>query len=200
MFGALVYKFNIVQSFFDYHIHDPVKKSHIRSRLMAEVYSGYAGKLDITRVCHNKFRITGFYTPADNASYYRMTFGCVGTDNEKQVCLCYIRDRITHCTFAKGCLGAGYRRCMAETSTMVNIVGTDNRPGEFLYEIIFLIGKFCRTEYSDTIRPAFSHNIHYIFSNHVKCFIPARFTENVLEIAVNFNIFSIPLSPDKRYS
>ena len=41
---------------------------------------------------------------------------------------------------------------------MIDVVGSDNRPGELLRQIIFFIGNFCGNQHPDTVRPVLFYN------------------------------------------
>ena len=70
-----------------------------------------------------------------------MAFGSVGADDEKEVGFFKISNRVAHGTVAESGGRTGHCRGMSETGTMVYVIGTDNSPGEFLDQIIFLVGE-----------------------------------------------------------
>ena len=64
---------------------------------------------------------------------------------------------------------------MSETCTVIDAVGFENRPGEFLGDVVFLVGNSGRRQYGKAVRAVFSFYIAEFFGNQIECFIPGGF-------------------------
>ena len=64
----------------------------------------------------------------------------IGACRQNQVGIFNFVNRISHCTAAECGGQTGHRDGVSETGAVIDIVGADYRPHEFLEQIIFFIG------------------------------------------------------------
>ena len=69
-----------------------------------------------------------------------MGLGCICTDSQETSGVTEITDIIRHGAAAEGSGQTGHSGGMSETGTVVNTVGTQYRSGEFLDNMVILIG------------------------------------------------------------
>ncbi len=74
----------------------------------------------------------------------RVIFARIGTDNKYTVAVAYFGDGVGHCPATEGCGQTGHGGRMSETGTVVNIIGADDRPGEFLEKVVLFVGTLGR--------------------------------------------------------
>ncbi len=70
---------------------------------------------------------------------YRVTFSGVCSCCENKVCIGNFSYAVGHSTASKGCRQTGDSGSVSETGAVVDTVGTEHRPGEFVHEIVFFV-------------------------------------------------------------
>ena len=68
-----------------------------------------------------------------------MVFSGIGSGNQNHLGLFNITDGVGHRSTAEGCGQTGHSGGMSEAGTVVDIVGFQHRPGEFVGDIILFI-------------------------------------------------------------
>ena len=100
-----------------------------------------AHQADFKRIGDNEFgTLAG--SPPDIHTYYWVSSGGVGADSQDAFGIIDILDRVGHGAAAEGGGQTGHSGGMSEAGTMVHIVGAQHRPGEFLHDVIVLVGAF----------------------------------------------------------
>ncbi len=69
-----------------------------------------------------------------------MSLRGVRADYKNAVSFSEFRDGVGHGTAAERCGQTGHGGGMSEASAVVDIIGTQNRPGKLLYQVVFFVG------------------------------------------------------------
>ena len=87
---------------------------------------------------------------------HRMLLRRVGVDDKEcSRLLGHIVHRVTHRSGSERHSQPGHGGRMAEPGAMVDITGQENLPGEFLQQIILLVGAFGRRHHAKSLRAGF---------------------------------------------
>ncbi len=95
-------------------------------------------KLNLSGVGYNKFATMAHYLFYVHSNY-GVSLSGIGTDSQDTLCTLEIAYRVGHCSTAERCGQTGHSGGMSETGTVVDIVGTQYRPGEFLHDIVVFV-------------------------------------------------------------
>ena len=97
----------------------------------------------LTRISYNELSPSThrfLYIEAD----YRMSFGSIGAKSQNTSGVTNIIDGVSHRSTAEGCDQTGHSGRMSEAGTVVDTVGTQYRPTEFLGYVVVFISAFGR--------------------------------------------------------
>ncbi len=72
-----------------------------------------------------------------------MAFCSIRADDEYAVGISDFSNGVGHGSAAECCDQTGHGGGMSETGTVVDIVGSDDRAGKFLHQVVFFIGALC---------------------------------------------------------
>ena len=115
------------------------------------------GKLYVSGICHDE--LGPFFLGSENTPCnQRMARRCIGPDDENAPGIFDLANRICHRPASESGGQTCHRGRMSETGAVINVVGADHRSGEFLCQIILLIGHFCRHQNTDAVRPVGVNN------------------------------------------
>ena len=98
-----------------------------------------ANQVNLARIGHNKFGSPKVSLPDKHANY-GVGSGGVTTNREDAFGITYIIDGVGHSPTAECRDQTGHSGGMSETSTMVNVICAQYRPGKFLHYIVIFIG------------------------------------------------------------
>jgi len=133
-------------------MHHAVEQGHIASKPVVYSNIRVSGELNVSRVRHDELG-PFFLGPENTSRNQRMARGGIGPDNENAPGIFDLADRICHGSASEGGGQTGHRGCVSEAGAVIDVVGADNRSGEFLRQIIFLVGYFSRHQNADAVRP-----------------------------------------------
>src|SRR5438270_4996000 len=83
----------------------------------------------------------------------RMTFRCITSDDEYEVCLPHIGDRAGVAAISNGTEEPNSCRRLAVSGTIVNIVCSDHSSGQLLHQVAFFVCTLRRRDKPDGVRP-----------------------------------------------
>ena len=106
---------------------------------MSQPKVGVANQHDITRVGDDKLS-PPTYCPDYLQCRYRVGFRGVGANSQNAGGLTDIVDGVGHRPTTEGCGQTGHSGGMSEPGTVVNIVGAQYRPAQFLGNVVILVG------------------------------------------------------------
>ena len=107
------------------------------------MYIGGMCQIDITRIYNNQFGSFMYGTPNLHTKY-RMCMLRIGTNQKDQVgFLCDILNRICHGSGTKCGCQSGYGRCMADTCTVIGIVGMERGSYHLLKHVDIFVCRTC---------------------------------------------------------
>jgi len=132
-------------------MHHTVEHGHIAAKTLGHGDIGKTGQLDISGIGHNQLG-PFFLGPEDTPGNQRMTRGCVRTCDKDTGRILNFGDGIGHGATSKCCGQTDHSGRMSEPGTVIHIVGPDHCSGKFLNQVIFFIGNFSGSQYTDAIR------------------------------------------------
>ena len=77
----------------------------------------------------------------------------VGAGDQDDLRLFDVPDGVGHGTASERCGQTGHSGRVSETRAVIDIVGSDHRPCEFLGKVVFLVGDSRAAQNPDRIRP-----------------------------------------------
>ena len=106
---------------------------------MIDCHVCIAGKLNISRVCHNQFAPL-FLGPHDTPCNQGMTGRGIGADDKNAAGILDFSNGVGHGTTPERGGQPGHRGRVSETGTVIHVIGADHCTGKFLRQIVFFIG------------------------------------------------------------
>ena len=113
---------------------------------------GKSGDLDPPGVHQDEPGVVEFDGPLDKRGNYRVILGGVGAGDENHVGVGDVADGVGHCSTSKRGGQTGHRGAVSETGAVINAVGFQDRPGEFLSDVVLLVGDPGRGEDPEGVR------------------------------------------------
>ena len=80
-----------------------------------------------------------------------MVFRGVGAGDQDDVGLLDIGDGVGHRATSERCGQTGHGGAVSETGAVIDVVGLEHRPGEFLGDVVFLVGDPGRGQHADAV-------------------------------------------------
>ena len=146
---------------------------------MTQVNSGELGQLRGSRIGHEQPRSVLSDIFLDPPRDDGMALGGVGADDKNDLGLGDVGDRVAHGPVAKRCQRGHNCGCVAKPCTVVDIVGSEHRPGKLLKQVIFFVGTLCRCENAQGVGTVAVADLPQSSRHGVKCFFPARRSKNL---------------------
>ncbi len=136
-------------------MHHGVKPGHIRARSGSKPDIGVFHQFQLTRIYHDKFcPVLGDRAP-DMEVHYGMVLCRVAAGEQNDTRFFYFFHRIGHRSTTKCSGQTGHSRGVSESRAMIHIIGPDHSAHKFLYDVVFLISTFSRTQAGQNLCPTF---------------------------------------------
>ena len=158
----------------------PINPGDIRAGIWSEPFIGEFGNLDLSRINHNQLGTFELDRPFDIGGENRVVLGCVGSRDQNNVGIFNIADWVCRGATSKTRGQTGHCGRVSETGAVIDIVGLYYRPGEFLKQVVLLIGDPGGYQHSNTIRAIFISYLSQSLANQVKGFFPGRFSKGAV--------------------
>ena len=106
-----------------------------------------------------------------------MIFSRVGPGDQNGIGFFDAADGIGHCSASERGGQTGHRRAVSETGAVIDIIGLQYSPAEFIGQVVFLIADPGRREHPDTVSAVLLLDFTELFRNQVQGFVPGCLTE-----------------------
>ncbi len=145
VFSAHLNEEVVGQVFVDDHLHHPVQQWDVGAGIERQMEMGQGCQGSPARIDDDQFSAAihgGQHPPGDLG----MGLGGVGAGNQDDLGPLDLVDRVGHRPAAEGGGQTGHGGGVSEAGAVVDVVGGESRPGEFLQEVVLLVGAFGRGE------------------------------------------------------
>jgi hypothetical protein len=150
-FGLLVDKGLIVPAVFQDDMHDAVEQGYIGAHPVVDMQVGDFRNMYLARIGDDDFGpvLLGAKDPGGDQG---MGDGGVGADDENAVGLLELLDGVGHRPTSECCGKTCHGGAVSESGAVIDVVGADCRPGEFLQQVVLLVGHLGRGQKGDRCR------------------------------------------------
>jgi len=155
-------------------MHHPIEQRHIAPQAMLNRHVGETGQLDVPGVGYNQLGAF-FLGPEDPTSNQGVTGCCVGTDDKDAAGIFNLGNGICHGSTSESGGQTDHRGGMSEPRAVVDVVGADDGPGEFLCQVIFFVGNFGGDKDADAVRSVGVNDFAKTIRDNLYGLVPVRF-------------------------
>jgi len=167
-------------------------------REMVEMDFRQLAHFDTPWICHNQFCPPRPYGALDSPPDNGMALGRVGSYDEQDIGIVYIRDGIAHGPASERGKRCSYSRGVTEASAVIDIVCAENRPGKFLDHIIILISALGRTEHAHGIGAVMLKDFRNPLGHTIQGLIPTPLAKYAGRVALEAGFFPCLFSSNQR--
>ena len=170
--GVICDKVLVMQIFLNDDLQHCVDQGHVTAGALAHVEVGEACDLDSAWIGYDQFCIVLHDGRFDLQCDDRMGLGRVGSDDENTVSMFELGNRVGHGSAAERSRQTGNSGCVTKARTMVHVVCADRCAHEFLKEVVFFVGTFCRGKASQGVRSVILSDGGHLCGDAVQGFVP----------------------------
>jgi hypothetical protein len=170
--GPLLDELLVLQVVLDDVLHEGVEERDVRARVEGQVDVGELRRRRETRVGRDDLRalLLGLHNPPANQG---VLLECVGPDNEEDVRIGDVLDRLGHRTGAEGAGEADHGRGVAEAGAVVHVRGLHGHARELLHQVVLFVRDTGRGERHALL----SLVLLELLGHQVKRLVPGRLDE-----------------------
>ncbi len=157
-------------------VHYSVNKGYVSAEFDPDVYVRLKGQLNPAGIHHDQLGTSELCTKHP-VRYQRMSFGSIGAHHQETVRVLDFRDRVCHSATSECSGKTCHCRSVSETSAMIDIVGSETCPAQFLQQVVVFIGAAGRGEETDAVPAVLRCDLLETRGGEVKRLFPGRFRQ-----------------------